>query len=212
MYCDHSIRHAMRTAENAVDFVNHCYLHFRDELQKLHPFGFEQDFYLSAIAGLLHDIGIVEGKQNHARRSSEMAEAYLSRYDLTNDEINIVSLAIRNHSDSDSIANLVSAAVLMGDKLDVSKGRMLAYYDEGLIPFLTPFQKALLQIKRARFFINESGHGALEWIISQDPTIESSDDDVKQLIDLAMQEWPKCITIPEKITSQFLNIPFSFPI
>ena len=210
MYSDHGIRHAMRTAEKAADFVRNCHWYFKDNIR--YSFGFTRDFYLSAIASLLHDIGIVEGRKNHAQRSREMAKTYLQKFELYYDDILLISGAVGSHNGNEPIVNLIDAAVLMGDKLDIIRDRILAFYDKALTSALSPLQKALLRVKSSRYFINEVGHGVLEWGLIPDPTIKDFDDDAKRLIDLAMQEWPKCITIPEKITNQFLNIPFSFAI
>lgn len=211
LYADHGMRHAMRTAEYAAGFIDECHSYFGDEIKKFHSFGHEKDFYLALIAALLHDIGIVDGRKNHAERSKEMAKKYLEKYEVSSDEIAIIAGAIGCHSGDDRIVNLVDAALMMGDKMDITRSRGLAFYDESLLPKLSPAQKELLNIKRVNYFIDEEhGHGVLEWGIMKASDDVDFNSQVKNLVQTVSDEWPKCINIPNSITSDFLKLEFTF--
>ena len=191
--------------------MDECHQFFGSKVKKFHSFGHEADFYLSAIAALLHDIGMINGRENHAERSKEMAKAYLKKYGLDDMELSVIAGAIGCHSGDDKIVNLVDAALMMGDKMDITRGRILAFYDEMLIPHLSPLQKDFLKLKRVNFFLDsEYGHGVLEWGMIKDPKGADFNTQVKQMMELASEEYPKCINVPNYVTSGFLKMEFTF--
>ncbi|MBR3180100.1 hypothetical protein IKF57_01010 [Candidatus Saccharibacteria bacterium] len=212
LLADHGMRHAMRVAEYAVDFIDECYQYFgEDGVKKFHAFGHEEDFYFTAIAALLHDIGIVDGRENHTERSVEMAKKYLQKYDISSYEIPVITGAIGCHSDGLGLVNLVDAALIMGDKMDITRSRSLAFYDESLLPKLSPAQKELHNIKRVNYFIDEEyGHGVLEWGVMKASDDVDFNSQVDNLLQTLSDEWPKCINIPNSITSDFLKLEFTF--
>lgn len=214
LYADHGMRHAMRVAEYAVGFIDECYQYFgEDEIKKFHAFGHEEDFYSTAIAALLHDIGIVDGRKNHAERSKEMAKKYLEKYEVSSDEIAIIAGAIGCHSGDDRIVNLVDAALMMGDKMDITRSRFLAFYDESLLPKISSIQRELMRIVRVNFFLDVGlGHGILEWGMMKEPKGPDFNDQVKHLLDVVVKEWPKAIDVPSMIINEFLGVEFSFVI
>lgn len=92
-------------------------------LVKLH---FDENIIeLGKIAGLLHDIGIIEGKKGHAHRSSEMCIHFLDKTKLAQESKDIIIHAIEDHSNGNEINSPVGAALLFADKIDISKNRVL---------------------------------------------------------------------------------------
>lgn len=78
------------------------------------------------IAALLHDIGNIAGRWNHARKSAALAEVFLDDLEeLLPTEKNMIVQAIGNHSDGENIMSPIGAALLLADKVDVSKRRRL---------------------------------------------------------------------------------------
>lgn len=80
---------------------------------------------LGKIAALLHDIGTIEGKKGHAHRSSEMCIHFLEKTKLTKECKDIIIHAIDDHSNGNEITSPVGAALLLADKIDLSKNRVL---------------------------------------------------------------------------------------
>lgn len=80
---------------------------------------------LGKIAALLHDIGAIKGKKGHAHRSSEMAVYFLDKTQLSQESKNIIIHAIDDHSNGNEINSPVGAALLLVDKIDISKDRVL---------------------------------------------------------------------------------------
>lgn len=59
---------------------------------------FEEDIIeLGKIAGLLHDIGTIEGKKGHAYRSSEMCIHFLDKTKLSQENKDTIIHAIEDH-------------------------------------------------------------------------------------------------------------------
>lgn len=82
---------------------------------------------LGLISGVLHDIGLVNGvKQNHAYNSANLANEYLKKFNLSDNDIKIIVQAIQDHSRGSDIESVVGAALLLADKLDLSKHRVIA--------------------------------------------------------------------------------------
>ena len=75
------------------------------------------------IACFLHDIGAIQGKENHAERSYEYAKNYFSKkfdYEVLSDVLE----AIRIHSDGFDTDNIIALALIFADKLDIKKTRI----------------------------------------------------------------------------------------
>lgn len=78
------------------------------------------------IAALLHDIGNIAGRWNHARKSAALAAVFLDGLDdLRSDEKDTIVQAIQDHSDGHNISSPIGAALLIADKVDISKRRIL---------------------------------------------------------------------------------------
>lgn len=78
---------------------------------------------LGKIAGLLHDIGCTYGKKEHAWMSSNMCVEFLNKTNLAQEDKYIIFHAIQDHSNGNNINSVIGAALLIADKIDVSKNR-----------------------------------------------------------------------------------------
>lgn len=84
-----------------------------------------QNFIAKAkIACLLHDVGALQGKYNHAYRSYEYAKNYFKNNNITFDGIEDVLEAIKIHSDGFDTNNLIALSLIFADKLDIKKTRI----------------------------------------------------------------------------------------
>lgn len=83
------------------------------------------DLELSAIIGLFHDYAqfVRLSSFNHAKYSSEMVLELLQQYPFTDEEINIIVRAIKNHSDKDMKHDAYSELIKDADLL-------VKYYDD----------------------------------------------------------------------------------
>ena len=80
---------------------------------------------LGKIAALLHDIGVIAGRWNHARKSAALATVFLDDLEhITSNEKDTIIHAIKDHSDGSNISSVVGAALLIADKVDISKRRI----------------------------------------------------------------------------------------
>ena len=87
--------------------------------------GFNQEVILKAKrACLLHDVGALQGKDNHAYRSYEYAKNYLKDNNIVFDGIEDVLEAIKIHSDGFDTNNLIALSLIFADKLDIKKSRI----------------------------------------------------------------------------------------
>lgn len=82
--------------------------------------------YINAakIASILHDTGAINGKEGHALRSKVFAEKYFKRNDLTLDYQNEILEAIENHSNGFDSDELMTLALIISDKLDITNKRL----------------------------------------------------------------------------------------
>jgi len=80
---------------------------------------------LGKIAGLLHDIGCIVGRWNHASMSAAIVTVWLESTSLLPEEKNIILQAIENHSRGKTHSSAVDAALFIADKIDASKKRNL---------------------------------------------------------------------------------------
>ena len=78
------------------------------------------------IAALLHDIGNISGRRNHARKSAALAVVFLDEMEgISSIEKNMIVQAISDHTDGENIISPIGAALLLADKVDVSQRRRL---------------------------------------------------------------------------------------
>ena len=79
---------------------------------------------LCLISGVLHDVGALQGKKDHAKRSYEYAKSYLEKYDFLDEEKSIILNAILNHSIIDQSQSLENKILVFADKCDITKNRV----------------------------------------------------------------------------------------
>ena len=80
---------------------------------------------LTFCACVLHDVGEVFGKENHWERSFTFAQKYLKDASFNSLEKYLVCDAIKNHYNSDDNSSLVRMLLVLSDKLDISRKRIL---------------------------------------------------------------------------------------
>lgn len=84
----------------------------------------ENDIYKCKIACLLHDVGALQGKKDHAQRSYEYAkELFIEKNWIFEDSDKVLD-AIRNHSEGFENDNIIALAIILADKLDIKKTRI----------------------------------------------------------------------------------------
>lgn len=76
------------------------------------------------IAALLHDVGCIHGKKGHAMKSFEMVNAYLDQKKLNIFYQDEVLDAIKNHGSTFDSDSLMTQALIMCDKIDLTKQRL----------------------------------------------------------------------------------------
>lgn len=91
----------------------------------LYSLGYEEEFIAKAeIACLFHDVGALQGKENHAERSYEFAKKYFKENNISFNGIDDILDAIRIHSDGFETDNVVALSLILADKLDIKKTRI----------------------------------------------------------------------------------------
>ena len=79
---------------------------------------------LGKVAAILHDVGCLEGKENHVHRSAVFAEEYLSKFDINGTDKRIIVEAIANHSAGKEMNHVVTGALVLADKCHWSRDRL----------------------------------------------------------------------------------------
>lgn len=110
---DHGIKHMQRVAKNTYDLM--------------HDYGCDNNLcLLGYIVGLIHDIGIIHGKKNHAEKGANMCPDFLRKFSILNeDEIYLIKEAILTHGDGVT-QNIIGLFLALTDKIDMCKSRSLA--------------------------------------------------------------------------------------
>lgn len=111
IYCKHSQSHI----DNVIKTVEQTLLRL-----KYNPEIIED----AKIAALLHDIGCINGKENHAENSYQMAKQYLENNNIKLHNQKMVLDAIRNHSDGFETDNIIASTIIFADKIDLTKNRL----------------------------------------------------------------------------------------
>ena len=143
----------------------------------------ESTIELGKIAGLLHDIGAIEGKNGHVKRSSEMCIHFLDKTTLSRESKEIIIHAIKDHSKGDEINSPVGAALLIADKINISKERVLEVgkQDRCLSNFLN-IEETILKVEENNIIIN--------YIVND-----------KFSKEILVEEWKKGIAVPIKASA-----------
>ncbi len=111
-FTDHSTAHTVLVAERAANILK--------------EFGYSQrDIELAKIAGYMHDIGNAVNRKNHAEYGALLADTILRNMNMNDEERITVMSAIAHHDESTGGAtDVVSAALIIGDKTDVRRNRV----------------------------------------------------------------------------------------
>lgn len=111
-YTEHGFRHSSLVSEIAYEVLMQL---------KVPPRRAE----LGAIAGTLHDIGNILGREAHSAHGGALAMGILQRMGMSADEIAVVLGAIANHDEREGQpVSDVSAALILADKSDVHRSRV----------------------------------------------------------------------------------------
>lgn len=111
-YTEHSFAHVERVAHTASMILT--------ELE--YP---ERQIELVKIAGIMHDIGNVINRVDHAQSGAVMAFRLLDNLSMPAEEICTIVSAIGNHDESTAFpVDPVSAALIIADKTDVRRTRV----------------------------------------------------------------------------------------
>jgi putative nucleotidyltransferase with HDIG domain len=86
----------------------------------------EQECDLAAVAGLLHDIGNVDGRDRHAAVGAAMAYELLLERGVSNAAAAVVRDAVANHDEVEGgePVSPPSAALIVADKADIHRSRV----------------------------------------------------------------------------------------
>lgn len=111
-FTEHGVRHASLVSTIA-----------RNILERLgHP---EREAELAAIAGYMHDIGNMAGRDHHGSVGAVLATMILLKAGMDPSEVATIAGAIGNHEEQVGQAvNNVAAALILADKSDVHRSRV----------------------------------------------------------------------------------------
>lgn len=153
-WAHHNMEHALRVcsiAENLLKELNYP----------------EDVIEATRVACVLHDIGCVEGKENHAYRGSVMAEKYFEEINFQSKYKDKIIEAIRDHSNGFESDNIITLALLAGDKLDIDKRRMApgGYSVEGMrqLQYVNEIKIEIIDKTLKINFITTNEFNAKEW-------------------------------------------------
>ena len=107
----------------------------------------EKEIELGKIAGYLHDVACIkQGKKNHAQRGAKFVEEFLSDINMPSEDIQIIRDAIYYHSEGKVINSNIGAALLIADKIDIAKNRIIRKSDSELYRVITSINEISLDI------------------------------------------------------------------
>ncbi len=111
-YTEHSFAHVEKVAHTAGDLLTEL--------------GYdERTAELARIAGMMHDIGNIINRIDHAQSGAVMAFRLLDNMNMPASEISQIISAIGNHDESTGQPlNPISAALIIADKTDVRRSRV----------------------------------------------------------------------------------------
>lgn len=118
------------TALKALGYTEHSFAHTERvaaiSSMILQELGYpERDVELVKIAAILHDIGNIVNRKDHAQSGAVMAFRLLDNLSMPADEISTIVSAIGNHDENTAYPiNPISAALIIGDKTDVRRSRV----------------------------------------------------------------------------------------
>ncbi|MCL1878223.1 MAG: HD domain-containing protein [Defluviitaleaceae bacterium] len=104
---------------------------------------------MGKIAALLHDIGNIAGRRKHAKKSAALAKIFLSREDFLRRERDAIVQAIVDHSEGKKISSAIGAALIIADKIDISRRRIFPLSEPDVL------HKNLLELEDVTLSISE---------------------------------------------------------
>ena len=111
-YTEHSFGHVTKVADCAkyiLENLSYC----------------EHDVELGQIAALLHDIGNMVNRKDHAQSGAILAFQILCNFGFSASDIALVVSAIGNHDETEGMPiNAIAAALILADKSDVRRSRV----------------------------------------------------------------------------------------
>ena len=111
-WAGHGLTHIAKSINNMKKIAQVCGLEDKQMLEN------------ALIACALHDVGMIAGKPQHAKRSFKFAKAYLKNKVDKKSKRQIIS-AIKNHSQIRPSAPLCEKLLVLADKLDMDHLRIL---------------------------------------------------------------------------------------
>ncbi len=170
-YACHGYGHAVRVS-------NYCEVILRDLGAT------KREIELGKIAGYLHDIACANGKKQHGELGAKMAREYLTKIGMKKEDIDIICDAIYYHSKGQQINSNISAALLLADKIDISKSRVLKISPND------PFNNVITNISKVNVHIDSSN---LEILYLTSENFDA----------VNLRDWKKAITVPVKVAEYF---------
>ena len=111
-YTEHNFGHVTKVADCAkyiLENLSYC----------------EHDVELGQIAALLHDIGNMVNRKDHAQSGAILAFQILCNFGFSASDIALVVSAIGNHDETEGMPiNAIAAALILADKSDVRRSRV----------------------------------------------------------------------------------------
>ncbi len=117
-------------ALEAIGYTEHSFAHVERVAQTssmiLTELGYpERQIEIVKIASIMHDIGNVINRVDHAQSGAVMAFRLLDNLSMPAEEICSIISAIGNHDESTAVPiDAISAALILGDKTDVRRSRV----------------------------------------------------------------------------------------
>lgn len=114
----------------------------------------ENDAMLLKIAIVLHDVGLVYGRDKHPTESEKFARQYLKKYDLKDEDLEIICSAILTHDDKEFglLKNNIAWYLNFIDKMDITYKRLREEYKDKL-PY-SEIRDISFEIKDDSFLLN----------------------------------------------------------
>jgi predicted metal-dependent HD superfamily phosphohydrolase len=107
--------HGLRHVNNVIETVENTLIQL----------GYDDEYIENAkIAALLHDLGMLEGKEDHDIRSYEKTKKYLEDTHINLKYKEEVLDAIRSHRDIVQSDNIMALVLVFADKIDIKKTRL----------------------------------------------------------------------------------------